>query len=58
MEKVAVKEKINRTVKEMQDLVNISKRKILELEILLASEEIKNGEFDVFESVKDLMGKN
>ena len=52
---VIIEKEINKTAEEMRKLVDISKRKLLELEVLLASEEIKNGNFDEFNSVKDLL---
>ena len=55
MSKAVIQEKINKTAQEMKRLVDRSKRKLAELETLLSFEEIKYGNFDTFNSAKDLL---
>ena len=58
MTKLITQEKISKTAGEMKKLVDRSKRKLLELEVLLSSHEISDGSFDVFGSAKELIKKS
>lgn len=57
MTKIKTPAKINKTAGEIEKLIDRSKRKFLELEVLLASEEIKSGAFDIFNCPGDLIKK-
>lgn len=57
MNKTKTSGKINKTAGEIEMLISRSKRKFLELEVLLASEEIKSGNFDIFNYAGDLIKK-
>ncbi|MBI2035883.1 MAG: hypothetical protein HYT12_04385 [Candidatus Liptonbacteria bacterium] len=46
-----ITKKLNKTAGEMQDVIKKSKRKLLELEILLSMAEIANGKFDEIRDV-------
>lgn len=50
-------EKVNKTAEEVESLVKKSKRKLLELEVMLSLSDIKDGEFDTFEDAKKLIKK-
>ena len=58
MTKSIIQEKISKTAGEMKKLVDRSKRKLLELEVLLSSREISDGDFNVFGSAKELIKKS
>ncbi len=51
MTKVAITKKLNKTAGEMRGVIKKSKRKLLELEILLSMAEIANGKFDEIRDV-------
>ena len=52
-----ITQNINKTAKEMENLITKSKRKLFELEIALNIAEIKNGKFDIFEKAEELIQK-
>lgn len=54
MTQAIVQKKINKTAVEMSDLIRKSKRKLLELEVMLSLGEIKKGKFEIFRSAKEL----
>ena len=58
MTKSIIQEKISKTAGEMKKLVDRSKRKLLELEVLLSSREISDGDFNVFGSANELIKKS
>lgn len=57
MTKIAIQIKLNKIAQEIEKLMGRSKRKLLELEVLMSFKEIKSGAFDVFDSAKDLIKK-
>lgn len=57
MLKIAIHEKIQKTAQEMERLIDRSKRKLIELETLLAFEETRTGAFDEFVSARELVDK-
>lgn len=48
-------QEINKTAKEMKDLIKKSKRKLLELEIAISQSEIEQNKFDIFDKAEDLI---
>jgi len=57
MTQATISKKIEKTNSEMQDLVKKSKRKLLELEVMLSLSEIKKGKFETFKNPSDLIKK-
>ena len=57
MLKTTTQEKINKTTAAMQKLISQSKRKLLELEVLLSKKEIQAGNCNKFTSGKALLDK-
>lgn len=57
MTEATISKKIEKTTGEMQDLVRKSKRKLLELEVVLSLAEIKKGKFETFKNGSDLIKK-
>jgi short-subunit dehydrogenase involved in D-alanine esterification of teichoic acids len=53
----ATTQKIDKAAKEMRGLIDKSKRKLLELEVVLNAAEIKRGDYDVFNRAEDLIEK-
>jgi hypothetical protein len=52
MAQIAIEKKINKTTWEMRELIKRSKRKLLELEIMLSRAEILQGRFEVVKDVR------
>ena len=57
MTQAIIEKKINKTAGEMNTLIKKSKRKLLELEVMLSLGEIKKGKFKVFRNTKELFRK-
>lgn len=57
MTQATIEKRINRTAEELQELVAKSKRKLLELEVVLSLNEMKRGEFEIFKTAGELFKK-
>ncbi len=57
MTQAVITKKINKAREEMGALMKRSKRKLLELEVLMSLAEIKQGKFAVFKSGNELLRK-
>ncbi|MBI4087564.1 MAG: hypothetical protein HY434_01920 [Candidatus Liptonbacteria bacterium] len=52
MTQATIYKKMNKTADEMQSLVKKSKRKLLELEVIMSFAEVKAGKFEEVKSVR------
>ena len=57
MTQVVIEKKINKAAAEMGSLIKKSKRKLLELEVMLSLAEVKRGRLEIFRSTRELFKK-
>ena len=57
MSTATINKKVNQTANEMQQLIVKSKRKLLELEVMLSLADIKKGNGESFKSAEALLKK-
>ena len=57
MTQATISKKINKAAVEIKDLIKISKRKLLELEVMLGLSEIKRGKIEIFQNEEELLKK-
>ena len=55
MTQAVVSKKIHKTAEEMQNLIKLSKRKLLELEVMLSLSEINRGRVEIFKNADDFL---
>lgn len=55
MTQAAIAKKLNKTADEMKEMIKKSKRKLLELEVMMSLSEIKRGKFSVAKNVDELL---
>lgn len=54
MTQVTVSKKIHKTAEEMENLIRLSRRKLLEFEVMLSLSEIKQGKVHIFKNAAEL----
>lgn len=57
MTQATITKKINKTTGELSSLIRKSKRKLLELEVMLSLAEVNKGRFETFRSAHELFKK-
>lgn len=57
MTEATIEKRVNKTAGEIQALIEKSKRKFLELEVILSLNEIKKGKFEIFKTTEELFKK-